>query len=58
MRVDFVEEMVMNPDPVYKGWRHFRLEYDDGKLGSVWIPPGLRDGGLSIMDKIQKILSS
>ena len=58
MRVDSVEELVMSPNPQFAGWRHFRVEYEDGKEGSVWIPPGLSESSLTIMDKITLLLSS
>lgn len=45
MKVNFVEQAVLNPPQGMEGWRNFRIEYggharDCIVEGLIWLPPG------------------
>lgn len=60
MRVNAVEEMILNEESKVYGWRCFRLEYgghaEDCIIeGRIWIPPDKLDQTYEIMDAIEEL---
>lgn len=60
MRVDAVEEMILNEESEVYGWRCFRLEYgghaEDCIIeGRIWIPPDKLDKTYEITDAIEEL---